>query len=337
MAQQWFSQLFGFEEASYGETRSRFEVQGEVLRSLANDRSFQIGRFSTPSLASLRERAQSVPRGRITVTHEVIGDVLELHAEPSNAGALFQVASQFNCLEFCDPRQVPEDGVTDYASDPTQGPACSLAAAAATVYRNYFAGVDGVAGQTTDRQLNNLDDLGRALGTPAEFFEVRGGYTWSDEARLEKLARELATRDRSALTGLVKVGLQEDVGVTFARRFVEPQQAATVSQVFCSALSCGYNSIDNALWTPLATIALDAAYEATLLAAAVIPPRPSAPRRVWLTALGGGAFGNRKEWIGTAIGRALVRAADLPLDVRIAHFRRQDRELTDYIQLAMSP
>ncbi len=333
---QWFSKLFGFEETSYDETRSRFEVQGQELRSRVNGRSFQIGRFSTPSLASLRQRAQSVPRGRITVTHEVIGDVLELHAEPANAGALFQVASQFNCLEFCDPRQVPEDGVTDYASDPTQGPACSLAAGAATVYRNYFAPVDGVAGQTTDRQLDNLDDLAAALGAPAEFFEVRGGYTWSDEVRLLNLAREVATRDRDALTGLVKIGLQEEVGVTFARRFVEPTNAAVVSQAFCSALSCGYNTIDNALWTPLATITLDAAYEATLLAAAVGAPQPSAPRRVWLTALGGGAFGNPKEWIGTAIGRAIARAADLPLDVRVAHHRRHDRELSDFIERAVA-
>ena len=32
----------------------------------------------------------------------------------------------------------PEDGVTLYAADPTQGPACALACAAGSVYRNYF-------------------------------------------------------------------------------------------------------------------------------------------------------------------------------------------------------
>jgi hypothetical protein len=32
----------------------------------------------------------------------------------------------------------PEDGVTMYAADPTQGPACALACAAGSVYRNYF-------------------------------------------------------------------------------------------------------------------------------------------------------------------------------------------------------
>ena len=33
---------------------------------------------------------------------------------------------------------VPEDGVTIYSADPTQGPACALACAAGSVYRNYF-------------------------------------------------------------------------------------------------------------------------------------------------------------------------------------------------------
>ena len=32
----------------------------------------------------------------------------------------------------------PEDGVTRYKDDPTQGPACAIAASAATMYRNYF-------------------------------------------------------------------------------------------------------------------------------------------------------------------------------------------------------
>lgn len=34
---------------------------------------------------------------------------------------------------------IPENGVTMYANGYTQGPACVIAAAAGTVYRNYFA------------------------------------------------------------------------------------------------------------------------------------------------------------------------------------------------------
>ena len=54
----------------------------------------------------------------------------------------------------------PEDGVTRYMHDPTQGPACAIAAGAATVYRNYFVPVGEACGQTAARQLDALAPLG---------------------------------------------------------------------------------------------------------------------------------------------------------------------------------
>jgi hypothetical protein len=44
--------------------------------------------------------------------------------------SVFQAASQFNCLEFPGPECKPEDGVTAYFCDRTQGPACALACGA---------------------------------------------------------------------------------------------------------------------------------------------------------------------------------------------------------------
>jgi hypothetical protein len=331
---QWFEQLFGFRETSYASTRCMFAVEGPMLRSLANGRSFAIGTFSTPSLASLRVRTQGLRPGRLRVTQEAIGDVLELHARPENRGALFQVASQLNCLEFADPSALPEHGVTDYATDPTQGPACSLAAAAATVYRNYFAPVGGLAGQTHDRQLDTLDELAEALGRPGAYWDVRNGYTWSDELRLRRLRDALARHDREALLGTVKIGLHADVGVTFARRFVEPTEPSRVSQAFCSALSCGYTDVPLACWEPLATLVLDAAYEATLRTAMLDAVEGGGNGTVWLTFLGGGAFGNRKEWIARAIGRALARLEGVELDVRIAHYRTLDDAMTRALEAA---
>lgn len=327
MHARWFEQLFGFRETSYAGTRSMFAVEGPMLRSLANGRSFAIGSFATPSLAALRVRTRGELPGRLRVTHEAVGDVLELHARPENRGALFQVASQLNCLEFADPSAVPEHGVTDYATDPTQGPACSLAAAAATVYRNYFAPVRGIAGQTHDRQLDTLDELAETLGPAGAYWDVRNGYTWSDEPRLQRLGEALARRDREALLGSVKIGIHADVGVTFARRFAEPDAPTRVSQAFCSAISCGYTSLALDHWEPLATLVLDAAYEATLRAAVLDTAAGHGSGTVWLTFLGGGAFGNRKEWIGRAIGRALARLEGVQLDVHIAHYRALDEPM----------
>jgi hypothetical protein len=65
--------------------------------------------------------------------------------------------------------------------DRTQGPACAVAAGAATIYRNYFASVDNDVGQTADRQLDGLKSLGvalsAALDTPVEaLWKMRNGY-----------------------------------------------------------------------------------------------------------------------------------------------------------------
>jgi hypothetical protein len=327
----WFEQLFGFPERPYAETQAAFSLEGEVLRSKVNGRAFDAGTFSTPSLAWLREQAAGLRPGRISVVHEAVGDVLELHARSENRGAMFQAASQLNCLEFAGAEEVPEEGVTQYASDPTQGPACALAAAAGTVVRNYFAKVDGQIGQTRDRQLNNLDDVQARLGAAGQCVTVRNGYTFSDDRKLRELKAALATHDRESLLGAMKIGVHANVGVTFATRFVEPAQPQHVSQAYCSALSCGYTSGGLGLWAPLATLVLDAAYEATLLAAILDAARGSGSGRVWLTFLGGGAFGNDRRWISDAIARAITRLSDRALDVRIAHYRQIDASIRDVV------
>ena len=48
--------------------------------------------------------------------------------------------------------------------DRSQGPACAIACGAATIYRNYFAPLDGRPGQIEMRQFDGLRDVGTALG-----------------------------------------------------------------------------------------------------------------------------------------------------------------------------
>lgn len=96
-----------------------------------------------------------------------------MHRAPENVRALFQVASQFNLLEMVSPQVTPEDGVTRYQDDQTQGPACAIAAGAATIYRNYFVPVGGSYGQTTERQLDGLADIGVALSSALHNCDIR--------------------------------------------------------------------------------------------------------------------------------------------------------------------
>ena len=66
-----------------------------------------------------------------------------------------------------------------------------------------------------------------------------------------------------------------------------------------------YARVPSAQWKSFASLDLEAAYEATMLAA-VLNKQRGASSVVLLTLLGGGAFGNEAEWISAAIRRTLV-------------------------------
>ena len=137
----WFERLTGFRESGIDAVQRHLRVDGDRLESLANGASYCIGRLELASLADMRHRVtlqdQQLP-GPLRVS-VVPGDARKMHRDPEYRDALFQVASQFNLLEMTSPAVSPEDGVTRYAHDPTQGPACAIAAGAATIFRNYFA------------------------------------------------------------------------------------------------------------------------------------------------------------------------------------------------------
>ena len=332
MAASWFEDLMGFAERSYGETTRNLEVVGTRLRSRINNRSYSIGELEIPSLKELRNRAESVVgrhAGRLKVSN-VCGDVRAMHHDPANRDALFQVASQFNVLEMIGPQVSPEQGVTRYIDDHTQGPACAVAAGAATVYRNYFVPVDGHIGQTRDRQVDCLKQLGVALGNQRDaLWTMRNGYALCSEEGLATIARKLDALDEhetDELRDLLRVGLHSRVQVTDAE---DPD--FLVSQVFCSALPVRYTSIPAERWTSFAGLVLEGAYEATVWAAVINSDRLSS-NILFLTQLGGGAFGNLPQWIYAAMRRALKKVAGVNLDVRFVSYRRPNPELEHLAQ-----
>src|SRR5476651_2072170 len=96
----WFERLTGFRETGYEETRAQLDVQGRRLRSRVNAASYCIGELELVPLQTLRVRAKSAGNlpGRLKMS-VVTGDVRRMHRSLENAGAMFQVASQFNLLE----------------------------------------------------------------------------------------------------------------------------------------------------------------------------------------------------------------------------------------------
>ena len=327
----WFERLTGFKEASYTETQARLSVAGDHLQSAGSNRRFAVGTFTLPSLAELRVAADSIPgQGRLRLSI-IEGDVRVMHRQPENRGALFQVASQFNMLEMIGPDVTPEDGVSRYEYDRTQGPACAMAAGAALIYRNYLVPVAGAVGQTAERQLDGLADVGASLsqhlGTDvASLWSMRNGYALPSAEALRAVADFLPAADAPTLDdlrGRLRTGLHQDVEVTDG-----PRPGPTVSQIFCSALPVAYGRQPATAWAPFALFVLEAAYEATLLAGILNAARGTS-NRVLLTRLGGGAFGNADDWIDAAMLRALRLQREHDLDVAIVSHGPPSQRLRD--------
>ncbi len=325
----WFETLTGFEESSPGQVRKNIVMDGETLTSSINGKRMACGRLETPTLAELRERIRSAERsGGVLSVREVVADVQELHVDTSNAGSLFQVASQFNLLEMASPRATPELGVGIYEYDHTQGPACAMAAGAGTIYRNYFVPVHGQIGQSENKQIDCLADLGRALGNSENrLWEMRNGYALASASGLMEISNRLrasSERDLDELRKLLRVGIQMDTQVTLMN------STHKVSQIYCSALPVAYTEFRSELWEDFARLVLEASYEATICAA-ILNSQRMGNKNVFLTLLGGGAFGNETQWITDSIIRALRLYKDWDIEVVIVSYGASKRYIRQLV------
>jgi len=325
----WFETLTGFREESPDQVRKNISVDGETLKSHVNGREFVSGVLETPSLQELRGRVHSneLNAGKISV-REIISNVQHLHADETNSGALFQVASQFNLLEMVSPDVTPEHGLDGYEYDLTQGPACAIAAGAGTIYRNYFAEVNGQIGQSADNQINCLIDIGEALGNSGNrLWEMRNGYALASERGLIEITNRLKSANDSEideLRRLLRIGIQWNTEVTIA------DSKHRVSQAYCSALPVAYSHHSSELWSEFARLVLDASYEASFCAG-ILNYLQNGNNTLYLTLLGGGAFGNKREWILNAVHRSLNLYKDVGLDVAIVSYGHSNQ----YVQELM--
>jgi hypothetical protein len=255
-----------------------------------------------------------------------VADVQKLHASDSNAGATFQVASQFNLLEMVSPHLMPEDGVGIYEDDRTQGPACGISAGAGTIYRNYFVRVNG--GQTHDNQIDCLAGIGSLLGNDENrLWEMKNGYALATAVGLQEITdylKHCGEAKRDELRQQLRVGIQGNTQVTLAG------SSHVVSQVYCSALPVAYSAHDGGLWEEFARLILEAAYEATLCAA-VINASETGNHRVYLTLLGGGAFGNQTPWILAALRRALGTYENFELEIGLVSYGSSKAEIREFV------
>lgn len=322
----WFDLLTGFSEQSADDVLSKLRLDGTRFTSIANNRTFDAGTFSTPSLSDLRLKTASGTGHHIRIA-ELVGDVRALHQDAANANSVFQVASQFNCLEMASPHVIPEDGVGIYQDDRTQGPVCSICAGAGTIYRNYFADVNGVTGQTRDNQIDCLSEIGRYFG--GDLWQMENGYCFPTPSGLAHIENHLSNCSEQALDdirGKLKVGIQSKTQVTIG------DATHLVTQVFCSALPIAYSDIPTSNWDHFPRLILDATYEATFHVA-VQNLADTGCNKLYLTLVGGGVFGNKLEWILQSIGRSLELFGWANLDVYIVSYGSSKPEVVSFLAL----
>ena len=281
--------------------RIRINDAGEATVYAAG-RSFRGGRFEAPPLCALRARAlatrERAGRPPSTLRLWVIDgagpatDIGTLQAAAA-PGSLFQVASQFNCLES------PGAFVTDVASyvhDPTQGPRASISAFPGTLVRHYAAPLPdgGRFVQVTDaRQLDLLADVAE----PA-IAAVRNGYLRAPDIA-DPAAFASALEDRF---DAIRIGVHDGIEVVLGHDWAGAVDGAphrTIAQVLTSTIAAGmYGDLDESdrAFVAICRQLQRAAYLGTLLAAAAL-----GKERVGLTLIGGGVFANPIELIWEAI------------------------------------
>lgn len=323
----WFYELFGFDEMEH-DVYEKLVIKENKLTSLVNNKSYDIGQFECVNIRDLWEDNYQNPKmikNSLIVTTET-GDISEIMNRSENKNAVFQVASQFNCLEMSGPSIIPEDGVTRYANDRTQGPCCAISAGPATVYRNYFAPVtekEGFqTGQSNDKQICNIDDLLNVIckidddNIIRRDFNTQNGYTITTDNCLKKM-NPIILKNYKMLSGYIKVGIHSNIQVTCKNwgKEIRTDNDHYVHQVFCSAPSVSYSNNDIKLWEPFARLILNATYEAAFLATINL-----CSTKLFLTRVGGGVFGCCNSWIDDAIVRACKIFKHYPIQVILVDY-----------------
>lgn len=326
----WFETLTGFTEDNHEQVQANIEINGKHLISKVNGARYQFGTLETPTLAALRQSSECSRKESTAIrVSEVVGNIQDFHSVPSNHGALFQAASQFNLLEMINPDITPEQGIGIYEYDRTQGPACAISCGAGSIYRNYFVDVNGRIGQTKDNQIDCLFDIGQKFGNAhGRLWQMSNGYALPSSEGLREvnqLIENLTTEDYDQLKSLLRVGIQWDTQVTIH------QSNNVVNQVYCSALPVSYSFFSQRDWEPFARMVLEASYEATFHAGLINYQNTGNPL-IYLTLVGGGAFGNDKKWIFDALRFSLLKFKSEPLDIRIVSHSNSNFELQQFIQ-----
>lgn len=253
-----------------------------------NGNKWCAGRFETVSIGELKAKARHLQTPNASGHADLwvfdgaspVTDIATLQATTGNA--LFQAASQFNCLES------PGDYITSverYFGDPTQGPRASISAFPATLLRHYSAPKgDGsyFVQQSDGPQIDLLEDAcGRKVS--------HNGYFTGKGLGDPKLLVDALVNQFDK----IQVGVHDDAQVVLGYNWdgeVPDSAQRRIAQVFTSTAAGGGYGAETSLGVHFSDVSrqlLREAYLGTLLAAVTL-----GRKRVVLTLIGGGVFQN---------------------------------------------
>ena len=311
----WFEKIFGFKEAdilSDRENMTKYKIYLERTILHINNREYDIGTFYLKKLSYFREKVLNLKHstfpieGKISIRHLVTKDIQNDMIDTANKNAVFQVASQFNCLEYATEYQSKKDGITCYEDDKTQGPSIAMTVAPATFSRNYL-----------EPDINMLEDFRASIPDYVrKIISVRNGYCNLDKERIEEL--------RPYLTDDMKKEIR--IGYLF-NTTVPISSHNKVSLVYCSAVPFRHSTYDF-----FCKFILDAYYEATILIG-IINFHKTGCRKVFLTMLGCGAFMNKESWAIDSILRALRKYSKYNLDVIMVHYKFKNERIENELKI----
>ena len=180
----------------------------------------------------------------------------------------------------------------------------------------------GQVGQTAALQVDTMKELESALG--GDLWSMRNGYLLPTVATLESMSERLQATPEQWMD-CIQIGVHKNVQVTLSS---DPDQI--VHQLYCSAMPVSYSGISYDIWEPLGRLVLNAAYELSVRVA-VEHAQETGCKTLFLTLLGGGAFGNPTEWITDAILRALQIVEFSGLDVAVVSYGRSQPAVQEMV------
>src|SRR5690606_23119965 len=140
---------------------------------------------------------------------------------------------------------------------------------------------------------------------------------------IKKKLATLGDAERENLKGKLKTGIQWNAEVTLSKT------KHKVSQIYCSALPVAYGEVESSYWEDFDRIILEALYESSLYAG-MLNMEQNDSNSVFLTLVGGGAFGNQQHWIMESMQKAFRKFKNVPLDIKIVSYGRSNPGLMKY-------